>query len=263
MRAARGTLPALPHPLQGERVGVRGSLRGSIGFVLPKCADPGGGGHGGPRVAAAGRSSPDRSGRARRSPQGEGGFVLPKSAQPRRGGDGGPRVAAARPGRQRAIQCIEGLDRRLAPRQRAPLVAVEPHQARRDVILAEPRGHDLGADAAHAQHVDLRLGDADGGGMACLARALPGDPLRQRRHLGSEHRVGEHRQAQAVAQRIACHDRLAGARARPGAARRVGAVGGEQSFAGAWAGRRTVAHPGQRACHCHATSSTPSCLASI
>jgi hypothetical protein len=67
---------------------------------------------------------------------------------------------------------------------------------------------------------------------ARVVGSLPGDPLRQRQHLGSERRIGEHRQAQAVAQRVARHDRLAGARARPGAARRIGAVGGADRRSG-------------------------------
>jgi len=161
------------------------------------------------------------------------GFVLPESAQPCGGGDRGPR-APAPSWRNRAVERIERLDGALAPRQRAALVAVEPHQARRDVILAEPRGHDLRPHAAHPQHVDLRLGDAQRGGAARLARAGWGDPLGQRRDLGRERRVGEDWQAQPVAQRVARDRGLAGGRARPGAARRVGAVGGEHSFIDAW-----------------------------
>jgi hypothetical protein len=209
-----------------------------IGFVLPKSLEATGGGDGGPAFAlraTAGRHSSRPIG-----------FVLPKSAEPCGGGDGRPGIAAP-PGRNPAVEEIERLDGRLAPRQRPPLVAVEPHQARRDVILAESLGHDLRAHPAHPQHVRLRLGDADCGGVAGGARALPGDALGERRDLGRQRRVGEHRQAQPVAQRIAGDGGLAGPRARPGAARRVGAVGGENSFVGACSGRRTGFHPASRA----------------
>jgi hypothetical protein len=130
------------------------------------------------------------------------------------------------------LQSIEGLDGGLSPRQRPALVAVEPHQPCRDVILAETLGHDLRTHAAYPQHVDLRLGDADRGGAARLARALPGDARGQCGDLGGQGRLGEHRQAQPVAKGVARDGSLAGARARAGAARRVGAVGGEGRRAG-------------------------------
>jgi hypothetical protein len=135
-------------------------------------------------------------------------------------------VIASTPRGGGGVQGIECLDGRLAPRQRAPLVAVEPHQARRDVVRPEPLRHDLQAHPADAQHIHLRLGDAERGGGMRLARALPGDASRQLRGLGRERREGEHRHVQAMAQRVARHHGLAGARARPGAARRIGAVGG-------------------------------------
>jgi hypothetical protein len=144
------------------------------------------------------------------------------------------------------LQSIEGLDGGLAPRQRAALVAVEPHQASRDVIFAETLGHDLRTQAAHPQHVDLRLGDADGGGAARLARALAGDALGQCGDLGGQGLIGEHRQAQAMTQGVARDGSLAGARARTGAARRVGAVGGQNPFIGACSCRRTGIHPRSR-----------------
>jgi hypothetical protein len=93
-------------------------------------------------------------------------------------------------------------------------------------VVAEPRNHDLRAHAAHPQDVDLRLGDANGGGVPGGAGALPGDPPRQRHDVGGEPRVGRHRQAQAVAPRVAGDGGLAGRGARAGAARRIGAVGG-------------------------------------
>jgi len=138
------------------------------------------------------------------------------------------------------LQRIEGLDGGLPPRQRAAFVAVEPHQARRDVILGESRGHDLVAQAAHPQHVDLRLGDANGDRVTCFARVLTCDAPGERGDLGRQRRVGEHRQAQAMAQRVARNGGLAGARARTGAARRVGAVGGENFFIGACSHRALV-----------------------
>jgi hypothetical protein len=169
------------------------------------------------------------------------GFVLPKSSEPGGGGDGGPWVAA-RLARGRAVQCIECLDGGLSPRQRAALVAVEPHQARRDVILGESLCHCPVAHAARPQHIDLRLGDADGGGVARGAGAFPGDAGRQRRDIGRQRRVGEHRQAQPIAQGVARDRGLAGARARPGAARRIGAVGSADRRAG-HAGPRRAAAP--------------------
>jgi hypothetical protein len=84
--------------------------------------------------------------------------------------------------------------------------------------------------------------------MARLARPLPGDPLRQRGDLGRERRVGQHRQAQPMAQRVARHRGLAGARARPGAAGGIGAVGGETPlFIGACSRRQTGIDPASRA----------------
>ena len=157
------------------------------------------------------------------------GFVPPKSAQARRGGNGNP-VVTSTPRGGAGAQGIECLDGRLAPRQRAPLIAVEPHQARRDVVRPEPLGHDLQAHAADAQHIHLRLGDAERGDGVRLACALAGDPPRQLGGVGRERRVGEHRHVQPVAQRIARHRGLAGAAARPGAARRIGAVGGAEFF---------------------------------
>jgi hypothetical protein len=133
------------------------------------------------------------------------------------------------------LQAIERPDCGFPPRQRPPLVAVEPHQPGGDVASGgEPFDHDLLAHAADAPDVDLRLGDAERGSAARLGRVLPGDPSRQRRGLGREARIGEHRLAQPVTQRVARAPLLAGARARPGAARRIGAVGGVDSFVGAW-----------------------------
>jgi len=181
------------------------------------------------RVCSAKKSTPLL--RALAAPDATIGFVLPNPAQPRDGRDGDPRVAAP-PRGGHAIQRIERLDGRLAPRQRAPFVAIEPHQARRDVVLAKTLGHYAQAHAPHPQHVRLRLGDAERGGASRLVRALAGNPSRQFRDLGRKRRVGEHRQAQPMAQRIARHHGLAGARARAGAARRVGAIGGEDRLAG-------------------------------
>ena len=195
-----------------------------IRFVLPKSTKPGDGGDGGPWVTCFAEIR----------------FVLPKSAEPRGDSNGGPRVAARLRGGHE-FQGIERPDRRLSPRQRAPLVAVEPHQPRGDVAFGgEPFHHDLVAHAADAQDVDLGLGNAQRGGTARLARALPGDPLRQRGGLARKRRVGEHRQAQPMPQRVVRHHGLAGARARTGAARRVGAVGGENFFIGAWSHRALV-----------------------
>jgi hypothetical protein len=151
-----------------------------------------------------------------------------KSAQPRSRRDRGPAVGPA-PRGGHGVQAVECLDGRLAPRQGPALIAVEPHQSRRDIALAEAGGHDLQADAADAQHVHLRLGDAERGGAVRLARALPGDPPRQRGGLGRERRVGQHRHVQPMAQRIPCHHGLAGGGARAGAARRIGPVGGADS----------------------------------
>jgi hypothetical protein len=243
----------------------------NIGFVLPKSNKLGGGRVGGPWVAApafalratAGRSTQPRGGRdggPRIARSAASGFVLPKSAfarlrasgcggqalqpsadksaQPGGGRDGDPRVAASAPD-GRGIQGIECPDRGFSSRQRTALIAVEPHQPRRDVVLAEAFRHDPQAHAADAQDVDLRFGDAERGGAVRLAGALPGDPLRQGRGLGRERRIGQHRQAQAVAQRVARHHGLAGTRARAGAARRIGAVGGADPFIRACSRRRS------------------------
>jgi hypothetical protein len=179
-----------------------------IGFVLPESAQLGRGRDGDPRIA----SSPEI------------GFVLPDTAEPGGGGDRGPGVAA-RPARGLTVQCIEGLDGGLPSRQGAALVTVEPHQAQRDIVLAEPFGHDPVARAAHAQHVDLRLGDAHRRGVPRGARAQPGDARGEGGDLGRQRRVGEHRHAQPVAQGVAGDGGLAGARARTGAVRRIDAVG--------------------------------------
>jgi hypothetical protein len=190
--------------------------RHQIGFVLPKSTKPGRSGDRDPRIARPA----------------EIGFVLPKSAQPGGGRDGNPGVAAPWR-RSRDLQFIECLDRRLSPRQRAPLVAIEPHQPGGDVAGGgKAFHHDLVAQAADALDVDLRVGDAERGFTARLARALPGDPLRQRGNLRREHRVGQHRQAQPMAQRVVLDRGLADARARAGAARRIGAIGGEDGSTG-------------------------------
>jgi hypothetical protein len=186
-----------------------------IGFVLPKSTKLSRSGDRDPRIARPA----------------EIGFVLPKSAQPGGGGDGAPQIAPRRRG-GRQLQRIECPDRELSPRQRPPLVAIEPHQPRGGVRRRKTFREDLRAQAADTLDVDLRLGDTERGGAARLARALPGDPPRQRGDLGRKREVGHHRQAQPVAQRVARHHGLAGARARPGAARRIDAVGGADRGAG-------------------------------
>jgi hypothetical protein len=134
-----------------------------IGFVLPESTQPRRGGDRGPRVA----------------PFAETGFVPPKSAQPRGGGDRGPGIAPSRR-RGRALESIERPDCGFPPRQRPPLVAIEPHQPGGDVAGGgEAFDHDLRAHAADARDVDLRLGDAQRGSAARLGRALAGDPSRQ------------------------------------------------------------------------------------
>jgi len=197
-----------------------------IGFAPPKSAQPRGGGDRGPRVASFVASFA--------ASFADIGFVSPNAPQPCGGGDLAPRVAAW-PRRGRDPRGIERPDGRLSPRQRAALVALEPHQPRRDVAGGrEPFGHDLRAHAADAGDIDLRLGDAQRGGAARLARILPGDPSRQGGRLRRERRIGEHRLVEPVAQRVARALALAGGRARPGAARRIGAVGGVHFFIDAW-----------------------------
>jgi hypothetical protein len=93
------------------------------------------------------------------------------------------------------LQPIERPDRELASRQRAPLVAIEPHQPGGGVGGGETVHHDLVAHAADALDVDLRLGDAPRGCAARLACAIPGDPPRQSGGLDRKRRVGEPRQA--------------------------------------------------------------------
>jgi len=128
-----------------------------IGFVLPNSTQPRSGGDRGPRVACPA----------------EIGFVLPKPAQLRGSGDRGPEIAAW-PRRGRALQGIERPDCGFPPRQRPPLVAVEPHQPGGDVAGGgEPFDHDLLAHAADALDVDLRLGDAERGSAARRGRVLP------------------------------------------------------------------------------------------
>src|SRR5690348_6746111 len=102
-----------------------------IGFVPPKSTQPRGGGDRGPRVASFA----------------EIGFVPPKAPQPRGGGDRGPGVAAW-PRRGRTAQRIERPDCGFPPRQRTPLVALQPHQPGGDVAGGgESFHHDLRAHA--------------------------------------------------------------------------------------------------------------------
>jgi hypothetical protein len=184
-----------------------------IRFVLPKSSQPRSGGNRDPRIACLAET----------------GFVPPNPLQPRGGGDRGPGIAPS-PRHGRAFQGIERPDCGFPPRQRPPLVAIEPHQPGGDVAGGtEPFDHDLLAHAADARDVDLRLGDAERGGALLLGRILPGDPSRQVGGLRREPRVGEHRLVQPVTQRVARAALLAGGRARPGAARRIGAVGGVDS----------------------------------
>jgi hypothetical protein len=146
------------------------------------------------------------------------------------------------------LQGLECLDGGVSSRQRPPFVAVEPHQPCGNVILAETLGHDPVAHAPHPQHVDLRLGDADRDGMPRGARARPGDARGQRGGFGRQRRVGEHWQAQPMAQGVARDRGLAGARARAGAARRIGAVGGEDGRAGHAGPPRTTGGSGSASC---------------
>jgi hypothetical protein len=236
-----------PSPMSGGLA----PIRQPIGFVLPKSAcarrRPSGAGGRALRGSADKSTQPGdrRDGGPRIARPARFGFVLPKSAQPGGGRDGDPRVAPPPRGGRR-IHGIEGPDRRVSPRQRAALIAVEPHQPQRDVVLAETFRHDLQAHAADAQDVDLRLGDAERGGALRFARLLAGDPPRQGRGLGRERGIGQHRHAQPMAQRVARHHGLAGRRARAGAACRIGAVGGAESFIRAWSGRRSGFHRARR-----------------
>jgi hypothetical protein len=203
-------------------------LAEEIGFVLRKSTKLRDGGDRDPGIARPAGS----------------GFVLPEATQPGGGRDSSPRIAPPPHGR-RGIERIEGLDGGLSPRERAAFVAVEPHQARRNIVIAETFRHDLPAHAADAQDVDLRFGDAKRGGAARFAGVGSGNPLRQRGDISRKGGIGENGHAQAVTQRIACHCGLAGRRARAGAARRIGAVGsanrlGRHAGSPRLAGRRAM-----------------------
>ena len=237
---------------------------GDIGFVLPdsafalwasadRCAATGGGNGGALKACPA-----------------EIGFVLPNSAQPRRGGDRGPRIAcprrhrvcsakvraAPRRRRRRPRDCgvaaarpgapgIERLDGGLPPRQRAPLVAVEPHQPGGDVAAAANPSIMICVRTRRMRWMStcasaMRNAAARRGSLA----SSPAIRRASVRGLGRERRIGQHRLVQPVTQRVARAPLLAGARARPGAARRIGAVGGVDFFIGAWCCGRMGIHFG-------------------
>src|SRR5689334_11152557 len=121
-------LPNCAQPGRGGDSRPRIACSAAIGFVLPNAAKPGGGGDSRPWIACPAAT----------------GFVLPNALEPRGASDAGPRIAW-RPLRPRlALQGVEGLDGGVSPRQGPALVAVEPHQARRDVVLGESLGDDPG-----------------------------------------------------------------------------------------------------------------------
>jgi hypothetical protein len=145
------------------------------------------------------------------------------------------RLLRARAGDRR----VEIADRALAAREGGLLVAIEPRKPHERAGVARigiERGEQRELGAAHPVEIDDRLGDAAGERMAgsirrlahhrCLDAAGEVDDLARRR------RLGQHRQGQAVPARIARRDRLAGRRARAGAARRIAAVGADLCGAG-------------------------------
>ena len=136
-------------------------------------------------------------------------------------------------------RCIEGTDCAPAARERAPLVALDGSEPRAELCRAALAGQACGnqfvAHAADAQEIDLRLRDrareraefsVHGRALAFLTRGL--DPLRRMDHpikcghdlarerldRGGGCGIGEDRDAEAMAQRIAGARRLAGGGAR-------------------------------------------------
>jgi len=106
-----------------------------------------------------------------------------------------------------------------------PRVALDARQLLAHVAAGGERGAQRLADPFDAGEVDLGFGHMEGDFAARGARTLAGDPARAGLDLAREGRIGQHRNAQAVAARIARGLGLAGGRARAGATLRVPAIG--------------------------------------
>src|SRR6266508_6740105 len=135
-----------------------------------------------------------------------------------------PKMPAAR---IRLSRRVEIPDRELAPRQRAPLVAVHRRQPSGELGIARRLGDEVAARAPHAHEIDLGGGDPAGGLVALRAGIRAGDLARQRLDLARQRGIAQRRQAQAVTAGVARRTRLAVPGLRAGAPSRIGAVGGE------------------------------------
>jgi hypothetical protein len=134
---------------------------------------------------------------------------------------------------------VEVADRALAAREGAGLVAVEAPQLRQRAAIAGigiERGGERQLRQAHAAPIDHRLGDAAGEFVTCRIRLGAGhrgrDGARELDHLARERGVAKYWQVEAVLQRVAGDDRLAGARPWAGALTRVAPVGADLCRAG-------------------------------
>jgi hypothetical protein len=134
---------------------------------------------------------------------------------------------------------VEIADRALAAREGGTLVAIEPRQPHERAVVARvglERGEERALGTAHPVEIDHRLGDPAGervaGRIGLAADVGPLDAAGEVDDLARGRRLGQHRQGEAVPARISRRGRLAGGRARAGAARCIAAVGADLCGAG-------------------------------
>jgi hypothetical protein len=126
---------------------------------------------------------------------------------------------------------VELPDCEFAPRQRAPLIAIERHSPNEHGLVQGRSGKELAAPAPHACHIDLRRRDPPrqlealrGGIGACNC-------ARQGSHLFRQGGIKPRRPAQAVPERVARGARLALGRLRTPAGAAIGPTGCAPRFA--------------------------------
>src|SRR5262249_57739932 len=127
---------------------------------------------------------------------------------------------------------IEIADRRLAARERAPLVEIDGREALDAVPFLERPRQELAAGGARARNIDLRRGDPAGELVAQRIGLRAGDGGGERLDLLGPGGIALRLHVEAVAARVLRRARLSRAGARPGAEPRVAPVGLDPGRAG-------------------------------